>query len=74
MVSIGVRRLMCCAFVLALFLPVPYIASNGAQASWMSNSWAGTPAFIWVSGLHLLSFILLAWVFAKDRVVLDGEG
>ena len=73
MISIGVRRLLCCAFVLILFLPVPYVASNGAQASWMSEPWAGVPAFIWVSGLHLLSFILLAWVFAKDRVVLDGE-
>lgn len=73
MVSIGVRRLLCCAFVLILFLPVPYVASDGALASWMSQSWAGAPAFIWVSGLHLLSFILLSWFFAKDRVVAEGE-
>ena len=73
MVSIGLRRLLCCAFVLTLFLPVPYIASNGAQAPWLSNNWAGAPAFIWLGGLHLLSFILLAWYFAKDRVVLEGD-
>lgn len=73
MSPIGLRRLLCCALVLMLFLPVPYIASNGAQASWLSDNWAGTPAFIWLGGLHLLSFILLAWVFAKDRVVLEGD-
>jgi len=73
MTSIGLRRLLCCAFVLILFLPVPYIASNGDQAPWLSNYWAGVPAFIWLGGLHLLSFILLAWVFAKDRVVLEED-